>query len=66
MTDTNLMFLPGQDGTLRLRLLGGESMDWSTETVFLTRQVWRLAWSSGSSSYFWTADFDPALGGCYK
>ena len=64
MTDTQLMFLPSPDGILRLRLLGGTSVDWSTNTEYVTPQVWRLQWNSGSHSYSWTAHWDPLLGGC--
>ena len=64
MTDTRLMFLPGPDGLLRLHLLGGTSTDWGTGREYLSPQVWRLLWNSGSLSYSWTADYDPVLGGC--
>ena len=64
MTDTRLMFLTSPDGTLKLHLLGGSSDDWNTGGVDLTPQVWRLLWNCGSRSYSWTADYDPALGGC--
>ena len=64
MTDTRLMFLTGRAGDLSLHLLGGESVEWSTNIGYLTPQVWRLDWNSGSHSYSWTADWDPALGGC--
>ena len=58
------MFLTGLDGVLWLRLLGGSSVDWSISAVSLTPQVWRLQWNDGNRSYSWTADWDPALGGC--
>ena len=64
MTATRLMLLTGTAGLLELHLLGGTSTDWSTHRVSLTPQVWRLDWNSGSRSYSWTADWDPALGGC--
>jgi hypothetical protein len=64
MTDTRLMFLPTPAGLLMLHLLGGISVDYSTDTEYLTPQVWQLHWNSGSRSYSWTADWDLAIGGC--
>ena len=64
MTDTRLMFITAPDGVLSLHLLGGISLDWSTNREYVTRQVWRLLWNDDSHSYYWTADWDPALGGC--
>jgi hypothetical protein len=64
MTDTRLMVLTGQDGLLRLHLLGGLSVDMSTIRQYSTRQVWRLDWNDNSRSYSWSADYDQAMGGC--
>ena len=60
MEETRIFSLYTNSG-LKLHLLGG-FYDLGGDRATYTSKVWRLLWRESNSSYYWSDEWDPAMG----